>query len=68
MKLSETEIGGLINTILRKTKTEGYHQSPNQVVKFSLEASTGQYAGSFSWGRLLQMQKTLPTARRSLLR
>ena len=50
MKLSETEIGGLINTILRKTKTEGYHQSPNQVVKFSLEASTGQYAGSFSWG------------------
>tara|TARA_A100001201_G_scaffold105282_1_gene90127 strand:+ start:320 stop:844 length:525 start_codon:yes stop_codon:yes gene_type:complete len=49
MKLSPTEIAGFINAILRKTEAKGYHQSPKQVVTFSMAASTGEYAGKFTW-------------------
>ena len=49
MKLSPTEIGSFINAILRKTEAKGYHQSPKQVVTFTLAASTGEYAGKFTW-------------------
>ena len=49
IKFSAKEFGDFINAILRKGKAEGYHQSAKQVVGFALSASTGEYAGSYTW-------------------
>ena len=37
IKLSATEVGGIINSAERRAEFSGYHTSPNQVVRFSFK-------------------------------